>query len=267
MQRQYFNTKTLPAQRCAAGAFLLPKGAELCPSCGRAPDSEPSGKDAATCSYECAASHWLTRNRRGFDYHQSQRGGVVSGIRRRERVRSRNSEWAGLYNQGMSMRQIAATWGVAPSTVSRVLREPLKRRPDMPVGTDNAFPPALAHTRGGPLDHVRAAQRRLNRLARGRGLRCEPARVPAPPLAVAARCPTTRPPWPPTIVTTSPARHLAAIWQQERVGEPTGTGSPSGRIGNHPRVVGDSAGVGETVGNLRQIGFSTEVVAQPFRRL
>ena len=188
---------------CAECAFPLYPGADLCPSCGLADGLRIARyASVAGCAPECAATHRLNRNGRGFDYHACQRGGVVSGLRRRERARERNAEWAALHREGLSLRQIAALWGKAPSTVSRALREGLKRPEKITSG--NA-PPAYAHTRSAPLDHVRAVQRRLNRLARTRGLRCEPARMPAPPpLALAARCAPARPPWPPTSVTTAP---------------------------------------------------------------
>ena len=182
----------------------------------------------AGCAPECAATHRLTRNGRGFDFHACQRGGVVSG-RRRERARERNAEWAALHREGLSMRQIAGLWGVAPSTVSRVLREGLKK-----TGEDKAEelgelsrPPARAHTRSAPLDHVRAVQRRLNRLARTRGLRCEPARLPAPPpLALAhraprpaplGRLPASRRPAAGRLTALKGARVLASIPQQRRL--------------------------------------------------
>ena len=260
---------------CGDPPSLTGDGADaylLAPDCkaGRCLEQRARYASVAGCAPECAATHRLTRNGRGFDFHGCQRGGVVSGLRRRERTRERNAEWAALHREGLSMRQIAGLWGVAPSTVTRVLREPLKRPEKILEGTGGNAPLAYAHTRS---DHVRAVQRRLNRLARARGLRCEPARLPAPPpLALAARCAPARPPWPPTSVTTAPPLARCANGSGASAGttSPTETATPLGVARWQKKKTGRGdylAGVVESVGKPRQIGFSTEVVAQPFRRL
>ena len=262
------DTTTAPPElqaTCAeCGGPFSPGG---CPSCGLADDLHDARfASVAGCSPKCAGSHWLNRNGSGVDWHSCQRGGVVSGVKRRERTRERNAEWVALYRQGLSMRQIAALSGRAASTVSRVLRERLKRRPEVSVGSSKASP-AHAHTRSAPLDHVRAAQRRLNRLSRARGLRCEPARTPRPPLALAARCTPARPPWPPSVTQWRPAgtEGNASTGKQFPTEKPTLLGVARWQKKETGRA--DFAGVVETVGNPCQIGFSTEVVAQPFRRL
>ena len=190
------------------------------------------------CAPECAATHWLNRNGRGVDWHSCQRGGVVSGVMRRERTRERNAEWVALYRQGLSMRQIAGLWGVAPSTVSRALREVLKKTGEdlsAPMETGElSRPPAYAHTRSAPLDHVRAVQRRLNRLSRGRGLRFEPAGMPAPPpLALAARCAPARLPWP-------PAPRCTPVRPRPRLGPPVGNGRDAARLQGRARHLVES---------------------------
>ena len=135
---------------CAECGYPFYPGADLCQSCGLADDLRIA-RYASVAGCACAATHWLNRNGRGVDYHGCQRGGVVTQQRRRERVRERNAEWAALHREGLSMRQIAALWGKAPSTVSRALREALKR-PEDPVegGEGGNAPPAHAHTRSAP---------------------------------------------------------------------------------------------------------------------